>query len=136
MTDGVWDIVGRKDREIRIEKSVGDALRELVRKRFRNNAAKTIETIWGLDPKTAKNVVGQGNVSERTLTKAVNAERWALWMALGEELFDEKYEQHLKAVVHEREQHRAAAEAHADHVRDLEAKASRLVRVRSGAVAP
>lgn len=105
MTDGAWDIVGRKDQELPIGTTLGNALRELIARRFRNNAAKRIETLWDLDPKTAKNVVQRGNVSERTLTKAALAERWTLWMALGEELFGQSYaeweEQRLKRIIEE-----------------------------------
>ncbi|RAK68788.1 hypothetical protein DJ019_01895 [Phenylobacterium kunshanense] len=82
-------------------------MRRLVRERFKHNTAKRIEARWGLDPRTARNVVTQGNVSERTLTKAALAERWALWMALGEELFGQSYaeweEQRLKSIIEEAE---------------------------------
>jgi hypothetical protein len=91
MTFGAWEIVGRNDQQLPLGKNIGDALRDLIRARFKNNAAKTIEGRWGLDPKTARNVVTQGNVSERTLTKAALSERWDLWMALGEELFGQSY---------------------------------------------
>jgi hypothetical protein len=107
MTYGAWEIVGRNSQELPLGKTIGDAVRDLIRSRFKNNAAKIIETRWGLDPKTARNVVSQGHVSERTLTKAALAERWALWMALGEELFGESYaeweEQRLKSIIEEAE---------------------------------
>lgn len=52
-------------------------------------------------------VLGSLNVSERTLTKAALAERWALWMALGEELFGESYaeweEARLQRIIEEAE---------------------------------
>jgi hypothetical protein len=92
MTDTGWEVVGQDYRELPLGKTIGDALRGLIRKRWPNNAAKRIESLWDLDPKTAKNVVSHGNVSERTLTKAALAERWALWIALGEEVFGEPYE--------------------------------------------
>lgn len=92
MTYGAWEIVGPDDRELPFGKTIGDALRGLIRKRWPHHAAKKIETLWDIDPKTAKNVVAQGHVSERTLTKAARAERWGLWLALGEELFGEPYE--------------------------------------------
>ncbi|MDB5445650.1 MAG: hypothetical protein JWQ97_967 [Phenylobacterium sp.] len=91
MTYGAWEVVGQKDQELRFGKTIGDAFRDLITKRFAHNAAKKIETLWRLDPKTAKNVVQRGCVSERTLTKAALTERWALWMALGEELFGQSY---------------------------------------------
>lgn len=107
MTDGAWEIVGRDYRELPLGRTIGDALRELIRARFPHHAAKKIEAIWGLDAKTARNVVSQGNVSERTLTKAAKAERWALWMALGEMMFEESYdeweERRLRAIIEEAE---------------------------------
>lgn len=135
MPDGSWEIVGLNDRELRFEKTVGDALRDLIRKRFKNNAAKLIERSWGLDPKTAKNVVTQGNVSERTLTKAARAERWELWHALGEEMFGESYEQFLQGVVDETEQAKRRAQTRRDQLRSLEARASRLVDLRDSPLA-
>lgn len=122
-----WEIVGQDYREFPFEKTVGDALRGLVRKRWKTNAAKNIEGRWGLDPKTARNVVQQGHVSERTLTKAARAERWALWEALGEELFGETYDQYLQGVIHEQQQLAERAKARRDHLQRLEARASELV---------
>jgi len=105
MTYGAWEVVGRKDQELPFGKTIGDAFRDLITRRFKFNAAKKIEALWHLDPKTAKNVVHRGCVSERTLTKAMLAERWALWMALGEELFGESYreweEQRLTKIIEE-----------------------------------
>lgn len=135
MADGTWEIVGLDDQELRFEKTVGDALRGLIRRRWKNNAAKLIERSWGLDPKTAKNVVQHGNVSERTLTKAARAERWALWHALGEEMFGESYEQFLQGVVDETEQARRRAQARRDNLRSLEARAASLVDLRDSPVA-
>jgi len=91
MTFGAWEIVGTNDRELPFGKTLSDALVGLIRRRWPHNTAKTLERRWTLDPKTARNVLGQGNVSERTLTKAAKAEGWALWHALGEELFGESY---------------------------------------------
>lgn len=96
MTYAGWEIVGRNDQELPFAKTVGDALRDLIRRRYPANAAKTIERDWDLDARTARNVVGQGNVSERTLTKAVRAEGWQLLAALGAELTGETYEQFVE----------------------------------------
>ena len=96
MTYAGWEIVGRNDRELPFAKTVGDALRDLIRRRYPTNAAKTIERDWDLDARTARNVVGQGNVSERTLTKAVRAEGWELLAALGAELTGETYDQFIE----------------------------------------
>jgi len=107
MTDGAWQVVGEDFQQLQLGKTVGDALRGLIRARFKNNAAKVIEAAWDLDARTARNVVSRGHVSERTLTKAARAERWALWMALGEELFGQSYreweEQRLQQIIEEAE---------------------------------
>lgn len=130
------ELVGRSFQDFRsperADRTIGDALKSLIERRWRSNAAKTIETRWGLDPKTARNVASAGHVSERTLTKAAMAERWSLWLELGEEMFGETYEQHLRGVLDELEQRRRRAESHRDNVRALEARASRLVSVLAG----
>lgn len=127
MADGTWEIVGLDDRKFPFEKTVGDALRDLVRARYKNNAAKMIERNWGLDPKTAKNVVSQGHVSERTLTKAARAERWALWAALGEELFGQSYDEHLSEIIEETDRARERMESRRRRLRDMEARAASYV---------
>lgn len=99
-----WEIVGKDDQQLRLDKTIGDAVRGMVRRRWKNNAAKMIERSWDLDPKTARNVVGNGNVSERTLTKAVRAEGWSFLEALGEELTGQSYAQYLASII-EREAH-------------------------------
>lgn len=102
MTDVGAGFVHQKEWEF---PKLGEALQALVRRRHQSNAAKAIASAWGLDTETAKNVVQKGHVSERTLTKAAQAERWALWMALGEELFGETYdaweEQRLQRIIDE-----------------------------------
>lgn len=126
MTHGAWEIVGWDDQQLPLEKSIGDAVRGMVRRRWKNNAAKMIERTWDLDPKTARNVVGNGNVSERTLTKAVRAEGWAFLAALGEELTGQSYDQYLASII-EREAH---AQKERERVRDnvvrLETRAREL----------
>jgi len=102
-----WQVVGHNSQELPISKTVGDALRDLIRKRYANNAAKRIERDWDLDPKTAKNVVSAGHVSERTLTKAVRAEGWSLLLALGAEITGETHsefeERRLTHIIQERD---------------------------------
>jgi hypothetical protein len=126
MTHGAWEIVGWDDQQLPLEKSIGDAVRGMVRRRWKNNAAKMIERAWDLDPKTARNVVGNGNVSERTLTKAVRAEGWAFLVALGEELTGQSYDQYLAHII-EREAHaqRERERTRADVVR-LQTRAREL----------
>lgn len=104
MMQRTWEIVGKDDQQLRLDKTIGDAVRGMVRRRWKNNAAKMIERSWDLDPKTARNVVGNGNVSERTLTKAVRAEGWSFLEALGEELTGQSYAQYLASII-EREAH-------------------------------
>jgi hypothetical protein len=131
MTEIGWEIVGKDDQELPLGKTIGDALRDLIRKRWKNNAAKVIERRWDLDPKTAKNLTA-GHCSERSLTKAAKAERWALWMALGEELFEETYDQHLNSIIEETARAKDRMERHRASVRHLEARASELVDLGRG----
>lgn len=91
--------MGQDNCNLPLGKTIGDAVRDLVRKRWPNNAAKLIEREWGLDPKTAKNVVSSGNVSERTLTKAIRAEGWGFLEALGREVTGESYADHLTRII-------------------------------------
>lgn len=127
MTQGITYFVGQLDQEFPTGTSIGNALRRLIERRYRNNRAKAIETQWDLDPKTAKNVVERGCVSERTLTKAAKAEGWALWMALGEELFDQSYDQFLESVLDEHDRIRERLAARKDHIRSLEARSAGLL---------
>ena len=123
MTYGTWEIVGRKDHQLPLGKTLGDAFRDLVTHRFRHNAAKQIERLWDVDAKTAKNIVQRGCVSERSLTKAAQSEGWAFWMALGEELFGQSYreweEQRLTKIIEE-------ASRDLERVRRLRPKAEAL----------
>lgn len=136
MTDWSADFVGRDYQDFPSEeRTVGDALRALLQRQHKHHARTHIERTWGLDPKTARNVVTSGHVSERTLTKAARAERWALWAALGEELFGESYDQHLQGVIDDTIAKAERAKARRDHVRSLEARASAVVNLHSRDVA-
>ena len=126
------DFVDQEARHFPTDRTLGEAVRQLIRRRWASNAAKHLEREWDLDPKTAKNVVQAGNVSERTLTKAIRAEGWGFLAALGEELTGHTYDQHLE---NRREETRRVEERLArrrDRVRDLEARASELVRMGHG----
>lgn len=127
MTSGAWEIVGTDNRELPIEKTIGDAVRGLVRRRWNNNAAKMLERHWGLDPKTARNVIGSGHVSERTLTKAVRAEGWDFIAALGVELTGQSYAQHLQRIIEREADVQKDRERERDSVRRMEAVARNLV---------
>lgn len=89
----VWsdDFVGQDFRELPHGCTLGEAVRLLVRKRDGLNAAKKIEARWDIDPKTARNVVSQGNCSERTLAKAIHAEGWSLLDAIGKLMTGQTY---------------------------------------------
>lgn len=131
MTAGAWEIVGQDYRELPIAKTLGDALRGLIRKRYASNAAKRIERDWDLDPKTAKNVVTQGHVSERTITKAIRAEGWALLMALGAELTGETFqnyeERRLQSLIEEATDGLEKIRSLAVRREEVEARARRAV---------
>lgn len=126
MTDWSADFVGKNSSQF---PSLGEALHRVISRRWKTNAAKMIERSWGVDPKTATNFASEKKLSERTLTKAAKAERWALWHALGEEMFGESYEDYLRGVINDLEQERQRAEARRDRLRDLEGRASRVFAV-------
>lgn len=126
MTPWSVEIVGQEDRLLPIGKTVGDAVRGLVRRRWKNNAAKMLERTWEVDPKTAKNIVGQGNVSERTLTKAIRAEGWAFLEALGHELTGETYADWLHRITEEQANEQKERERRRDAVAGLHARAREL----------
>lgn len=105
MTDWSTSFVGKDFQELPLGHTLGDAMRRLVRDRFGNNAAKKISRLWDLDPKTARNLVSQGNCSERTLTKAIRAEGWEILEALGHALTGQTHheweEQRLQRIIEE-----------------------------------
>lgn len=129
MTHGAWEIVGKDDQQIPLDKSIGEAVRGLVRRRWKANAAKSIAQAWDLDPKTARNVIQSGHVSERTLTKAVRAEGWSFLSALGEELTGESFAQYLTRITEAEANVQREREAHRDSVVRLQARASELAAV-------
>ena len=120
--------MGQEDRNFP-DVTIGEAVRGVIRRRWRSNAAKMLEREWDLDPKTAKNVVQSGNVSERTLSKAIRAEGWTLLAELGEALTGQTYEDHLASLIEETRRAQERLARRRDHVRDLEARAASVVRV-------
>lgn len=84
--------------------SVGEAMADLVRQRYPRDTAKHIARAWNIDASTAANVV-RGHCSERTLTKALKAEGWALIEALGATITGETYAQYeerkLQSIIEE-----------------------------------
>lgn len=77
--------------DLGLQRNLGDAFSELVRRLFPHHTAKSAARHFNLEFVTAQNAV-KGKASERTITKAVHAEgeeAWALWDALGELLIGE-----------------------------------------------
>lgn len=116
--------VGQEDQ---VFQSLGEAVQTVIRRRWRSNAAKMLEQQWDLDPRTAKNVVQTGNVSERTLNKAIRAEGWSLLAELGEALTGQSYEDHLASLIEDTRRAQEHLARRRDHVRDLEARAASVV---------
>lgn len=106
-------------------RSIGEALAKLVRERWPTNTSKHVARTWGLDPTTAANVV-RGSASERTVTKAIKSEGWALLAPLGEALTGKTYEQHLDGMVREIEDARQRQEARRDRLQALQRRAVAL----------
>lgn len=129
MTD--WSAGFLDNNEQLFPQSMGELLATFVRKRWPQNTAKRVEAAWDLDTTTARNLT-RGHASERTITKALNAEGWPLVMALGEAVTGRPYDQFLQDIVDE--QHRAAerAAARRDQLRSLEARAARVVGLHGG----
>lgn len=87
-------------------RDLGAALSELARRRYGpNGVAKAIAHKWGLDDDTARNLVSRGIASTTTIAKAISAEGWSLWHALGAELTGETFaefeERRLNAIIEE-----------------------------------
>jgi hypothetical protein len=133
MTATGWDFVP-EDRQL-IDRTAGEALARMLRTRWPRDTAKQIAKAWGLDATTAANLV-KGHCSERTLTKAIRAEGWALLAPLGEALTGESYEAHLNTIIEETENARRTAEVRRDRVRALEARAASLAGLGGGVAAP
>lgn len=126
------DFVDQKAQLFPSDRTIGEAVRRVIRRRWPANAAKHLEREWDLDPKTAKNVVQAGAVSERTLTKAIRAEGWGLLNELGEALTGHTYDQHLELRIEETRRAKERLARRRERIRDLEARASELVRMGHG----
>jgi len=90
---------------------LADAMTDLIRQK--HATAKQAARAYGIDPSTAENM-RKGHLSVPTLEKVARAEGWALWAALGEELFGQSYDEHL-AIIIEQE---ANAQRERERVRD------------------
>lgn len=118
--------------------SLGEALSEIVRQRYRRDAAKSIARAWDIDHATAENVL-KGTASTKTLTKALKVEGWGLIAALGEtitgETFAEYEERRLQSIIQEAEDARENLVALRTRRAALESRAPQLDGVRSWAPA-
>lgn len=102
---------------------ISDALTALIGQR--HTTAKQIARAYEIDPSTAENM-RKGHLSVPTLEKVVAKEGWALWAAIGEEMFGQSYDQYLHDVI-ERENHaQRERERTRDNVVRLEARAREL----------
>ena len=118
------------DRQL-FDRSMGELLASFVRKRWPRDTSKQVAKAWDIDPTTATNLT-KGHASERTISKALRAEGWPLFMALGEAVTGQPYEQFLQSIVDERERAAKRAEERRDHLRRLEARAALLVAMDRG----
>ena len=89
-------------------RDLGAALSELARRQYGpTGTAKAVAKRWGLDDETAKNLVSKGIASTTTIAKAITAEGWGLWHALGAELTGETYpefeERRLQSIIKDAE---------------------------------
>lgn len=129
MTAGVADFMPR-DRQL-FDRSMGELLAAFVRNRWPRDTAKNVSRAWDIDPTTAANLT-KGHASERTITKALKAEGWPLFMALGEAVTGESYTSFLQGVVDEHRHAQERAEARRYHLEMLETRAGRVLHVVDG----
>lgn len=110
------------DRQI-FPRRIADAMTDLIRQR--HATAKQAARAYGIDPSTAENL-RKGHLSVPTLEKVAKAEGWALWAALGEELFGQSYHQHLANIIEQEANAQQERERHRDNVVRLETRAREL----------
>lgn len=131
MTVELADFMPR-DRQL-FDRSMGELLATFVRQRWPRDTAKNVSRAWDIDPTTAANLT-KGHASERTITKALKAEGWPLFMALGEAVTGESYTSFLQGVVDEHRRAEERAEARRYHLQSLETRAGSVLRVMGGSV--
>jgi hypothetical protein len=107
MMESAVDFLPRDRNLFRPFATLGEALREIARNRWRAHTAKEAARAWGLEPSTGESLT-RGHASERTVVKAIRGEGkegWALWDALGEliigESRDEYDERRLATIMEE-----------------------------------
>lgn len=121
--------------DLRLQRNIGDAFAELIRKRWPFHTAKQLVRNYAFDPTAAANAV-RGKAGAALITKAVHAEQsasqaaWELWMLLGEELIGETLEQYqerrLQRLIEENNRARERIETIRATRQRLEAKAPEM----------
>ncbi len=140
MTDIGWDFVPSNRQELRLPKSIGAAVSELMTRCWRYNTAKHLVQAFGYEPSTAENVK-KGHVSERSLTRMVHTQQsrsgnaWELWDALGAEVIGETREQYeerkLRIIIEEAERAQQGVQRLRTRREHLERLAAALVDLES-----
>lgn len=102
---------------------LADAMTDLIRQK--HTTAKQAARAYGIDPSTAENM-RKGHLSVPTLEKVARAEGWALWAALGEELFGQSYDEHLASIIESEAHAQKERERHRDNVVRLQSRAREL----------
>lgn len=102
---------------------IADALASLVAQKHRT--AKQIARTYSIDPSTAENL-RKGHLSVPTLEKAVATDGWELWMALGEAVIGQPYDQHLQTLIERTAREQADRAWQRDRVRQMESRAAEL----------
>ena len=116
------------DRQL-FRRRISDALTALVSQK--HGTSKQVARAYGIDPSTAENM-RKGHLSVPTLEKVAAAEGWAVWAALGEEMFGHSYAQYLHSITEEQANVQRARERERDVVRSMEAVARHLGHLPSG----
>lgn len=113
--------------------TLGEALREIARNRWRAHTAKEAARAWGLEHSTGESLT-RGHASERTVVKAVRGEGengWALWDALGELIIGESRaefeERRLQTIIAAGEDAQRRLKAYRSRQDELEARSGRLL---------
>lgn len=109
---------------------VGEALARAVKQRWPHHTAKQLERTWGVDRTTAANIV-KGHASERTITKAIQAEGWPLLAVLGEALTGLTYDQHLQSEIEEIERAKQRLETRRERMAEMVARTCEMDGGRS-----
>lgn len=131
MTSTNWEFMP-EDRQL-FRWSLGEALARLVRQKWPHHTAKIVSREWGIERSTAENLI-KGHASERTISKAVEAEGWDLLDALGQAITGQTHheweEQKLKSIIEEAERAQGRIRSLRSARERLETRAAALDAVR------